>query len=111
MQRQHATPCQRVTFTLPPHHIDKDSTGWRRGLPDERTTYRSDPLPVQLAAPIVAPQPGQPHPSQGILATNATGAACLVYYLYGAAQAVALAAGASGTAGRFLIDACSLWSI
>ncbi len=25
-QRQHATPRQRVTFTLPPHHIDKDST-------------------------------------------------------------------------------------
>jgi len=44
-----------------------------------------------LAAPIVAPQPGQPHPSQGILTTNA------VYYLYGAAQAVALAARASGT--------------
>ena len=46
---------------------------------------------------FVAPQPGQPHPSQGILATSATGAACSVYYLYGAAQAVALAARASGT--------------
>ncbi len=33
-----------------------------------------------------------PHPSQGILATSTSGVACLVYYLYGAAQAVALAA-------------------
>ena len=78
---------------------------WRRVYPDEHTTYRSDPLPVQLAAPIVAPQPGQPlpsqgsqpHPSQGILATSATGAACSVYYIYGAAQAVTLASHAEGT--------------
>ncbi len=96
-QRRHASPRQRVTFTLLPHHVDKDSTSWQRVLPDERTTYHRDPLPVQLAAPIVAPHPGQPHPSQGILATSATGAACSVYYLYGAAQAVSLAAQASGT--------------
>jgi hypothetical protein len=89
-QRRHASPRRRVTFTLPPQHVDKDSTIWRRVQPDERTTYCSVPLPVQLAAPIVAPQPGQPHPSQGILATSATGAACSVYYLYGAAQAVAM---------------------
>jgi hypothetical protein len=38
-----------------------------------------------------------PHPSQGILATNTSGIACLVYCLYGAAQAVALAAQAAGT--------------
>jgi hypothetical protein len=38
-----------------------------------------------------------PHPSQGILATNTSGITCLVYYLYGAAQAVALAACAAGT--------------
>jgi hypothetical protein len=38
-----------------------------------------------------------PCPSQGILATSTTGVACLVYYLYGAAQAVALAARAPGT--------------
>jgi hypothetical protein len=50
-----------------------------------------------LTAPIVAPQPGQPHPSQGILATSTAGAACSEYYLYGAAQAVALAARAAGT--------------
>ncbi len=38
-----------------------------------------------------------PHPSQGVLATTTSGVACLVYYLYGAAQAVALAAHAAGT--------------
>jgi hypothetical protein len=38
-----------------------------------------------------------PHPSQGILSTNTFGVACLVYYLYGAAQAVALVARAVGT--------------
>ncbi len=38
-----------------------------------------------------------PHPSQGVLATNTSGIACLVYYLYGTAQAVALAARAAGT--------------
>jgi hypothetical protein len=37
------------------------------------------------------------HPSQDILATNMFGVACLVYYLYGATQAVALAACATGT--------------
>ena len=37
------------------------------------------------------------HPSQGILATSTSCAACLVYYLYGAAQEVALAARATGT--------------
>jgi hypothetical protein len=45
-----------------------------------------------------------PHPSQGILATDTSGVACLVYYLYGAAQAVALAAHATGTP----FDPCSL---
>jgi hypothetical protein len=44
------------------------------------------------------------HPSQGILATNTSRVACLVYYLYGAAQAVALAARAAGTP----FDPCSL---
>jgi hypothetical protein len=38
-----------------------------------------------------------PHPSQGILATNMSGVTCLIYYLYSAAQAVALAAHATGT--------------
>ena len=38
-----------------------------------------------------------PYPSQSILATSTSGVAYLVYYLYGAAQAVALAARAAGT--------------
>jgi hypothetical protein len=38
-----------------------------------------------------------PHPSQGILATSTSRVACLVYYLYGAAQAVALTTRAAGT--------------
>jgi hypothetical protein len=38
-----------------------------------------------------------PHPNQGILATYTSGIACLVYYLYGAAQAVILDARAAGT--------------
>jgi hypothetical protein len=45
-----------------------------------------------------------PHPSQGILATSTSGVACLNYYLYGAAQAVALGARAAGTP----FDPCSL---
>ncbi len=45
-----------------------------------------------------------PHPSQGILATDTSGVACLVKYLYSAAQAFALAAYATGT----LFDPCSL---
>jgi hypothetical protein len=38
-----------------------------------------------------------PYPSQGILATDTSRVACLVYYLYGAARAVALAAHPAGT--------------
>ena len=48
-------------------------------------------------APVIALLLNQPHPSQGILATSSSGAACSVYYIYGAAQAVALAARAAGT--------------
>ena len=66
------------------------------------------PLPAPVIAPTPAPVnallPDQPHPSQGILATSSSGAACLVYYIYGAAQAVALAAQAAGTP----FDPCSL---
>jgi hypothetical protein len=96
-QCRHASLRQQVTFILPTRHVDKDSTIWRRVHPDKRTTYRRDPLLAQLSAPIIAAQPGQPHPSQGILATSTTGAACSVYYIYGAAQAVALASRAAGT--------------
>ncbi len=45
-----------------------------------------------------------PHPSQGVLATDTSGIACLVYYLYGTAQVAALAARAAGTP----FDPCSL---
>ena len=48
-------------------------------------------------SPTIAPLPGHPHPSHGILATSKSGATCSVYYIYGAAQAVALAARAAGT--------------
>jgi hypothetical protein len=48
---------------------------------------------ILLAVSAASP----PHPSQGILATDTSGVACLVYYPYGAAQAVALAARAAGT--------------
>jgi hypothetical protein len=49
-------------------------------------------IPPALSAAL------HPHPShQGILATDASKIASLVYYLYGAAQAVALATGAAGT--------------
>ena len=51
------------------------------------------PLPTQ----VLTPPPAHPHPSQGILATSATRVACSVYYIYGAAQAVALAAWTAGT--------------
>jgi hypothetical protein len=61
-------------------------------------------MPWPLPAPVIDLLPVHPHPSQGILATSTSGAACLVFYLYGAAQAVALAAHAAGT----LFDPCSL---
>jgi hypothetical protein len=49
------------------------------------------PLPPP-ARPITATPPEQPHPSQGCLAINQEGHACSVTYMYGAAQALALAA-------------------
>ncbi len=60
---------------------------------------RSLPAPViaPTPAPVIASLPNQPHSSQGILATSSSGAACSVYYIYGTAQAVALAARAAGT--------------
>jgi hypothetical protein len=48
--------------------------------------------PQPLPAPVITPLPGHPHPtSQGILAISTSGSACSVYYIYGGAQAVALA--------------------
>ncbi len=56
-------------------------------------------LPPQspVSIPPTVSAATHPHPSQGILATNMSRVACSVYYLYGAAQAVALAAFAAGT--------------
>jgi hypothetical protein len=54
-------------------------------------------MPWPSPAPVIDPLPVYPHPSQGILATSTSGATCLVYYLYGAAQAVTLAAHAADT--------------
>jgi len=97
-QCRHKSSRRRVTFLLPAHHVDKDSTIWRRVHCKERTTYRINPRrEAHSPAPIISPLTGHPHPSQGIPATSATGAACSVYYIYGAAQDVALAARAAGT--------------
>jgi len=96
-QRRHKSLRGRVTFLLPAHHVDKDSTIWQRVHCRERTTYRIDPREAHSPAPIISSLTGHPHPSQGIPATSATGAACSVNYIYGAAQAVALATHAAGT--------------
>jgi len=96
-QCQHKSLRRRVTFLLPAHHVNKDSTIWRRVHCKEHTTYRIDPHEAHLPAPIITLLTGHPHPSQGIPATCTTGAACSVYYIYGAAQVVALAAHATGT--------------
>jgi hypothetical protein len=92
-QSRHTCPRQRFTFILPPSHINKDSTAWRHGCsPNKRTTFCINPLTAHSPSPTSTPLPGHPHPSHGILATSTSGAACLVYYIYGVAQAVALAA-------------------
>ena len=69
--------------------------------PSPLPTPASIVTPLPPPAPVVDPSPGlavnHPHPSQGILATSTSRATCLVYYLYGTAQAVALAACATGT--------------
>jgi hypothetical protein len=54
------------------------------------------PLPPP-ARPITATPPAQPHPSQGCLAIDQEGHACSVTYMYGAAQALALAAQSTET--------------
>jgi hypothetical protein len=52
--------------------------------------------PSPMAIPPAVSAALHPHSIQCILATNTSGIACLVNYLYGAAQAVALAARAAG---------------
>jgi hypothetical protein len=70
--------------------------------PPPNVTQLPQPSPVVIPPTVSAAT--HPHPSQGILATDRSGVACLVYYLYGAAQAVALAARTTGTP----FDPCSL---
>jgi hypothetical protein len=92
--------------------------------PQDATIATASQPPIPAPTPLPVPPPGimqlpplapvvippavsaanHPHPSQGILATSTSGVACLVYYLYSAAQAVALAARAAGTP----FDPCSL---
>jgi hypothetical protein len=63
---------------------------------------RDCPHPSPVVIPPAMSAATHPHPRQGILANSTSGVACLVYYLYGAAQA--LAAHAVGTP----FDPCSL---
>jgi hypothetical protein len=62
------------------------------------------PAPASTVIPPVVSAVSHPHPSQGVLATNTSRIASLVYYLYSAAQVVALATRATGTP----FDPCSL---
>jgi hypothetical protein len=71
-------------------------------VPPPSVTRLPPPSPVVIPPAVSAAT--HPHPSQGILATSTSNVACLVYYLYGAAQDVALAAHAAGTP----FDPCSL---
>jgi hypothetical protein len=56
------------------------------------------PSPTPSPHLPVAPPVCHLHPSQGVQATSANREACSVFYLYGAAQAMAMAAQASSTA-------------
>jgi hypothetical protein len=57
-----------------------------------------DAIPLLVPArPLTPAPPAQTHPSQGCLAIDKAGQACLVTYMYGVAQALALAAQASNT--------------
>jgi hypothetical protein len=69
--------------------------------------------PIQAPATLPTPPPARPltaalaaqsHPSQGFCAINNAGQACLVTFMYSAAQAMALAAQSSRTP----FDPCSL---
>ncbi len=66
-------------------------------LPAQPPSVTRLPPPSPVVVPPIVSATTHPHPSQGIFATSMSGVACLVYYLYGAAQAVALAAHAAGT--------------
>jgi hypothetical protein len=49
------------------------------------------------ARPLVAAPTAQPHPYQGVAAIDEAGQACLVTYIYGASQAMAISAPFSKT--------------
>jgi hypothetical protein len=66
-------------------------------LPAPPPSVTQLPPPSSMVIPPTVSTASHPHPSQGILATSKSGVTCLVYYLYSAAQAVALAAHAAGT--------------
>jgi hypothetical protein len=55
------------------------------------------PPPTPSPHPPVVPPVRHLHPGQGIQATSTNGEVCSVLYLYGAAQAMAMAARASST--------------
>ncbi len=66
-------------------------------LPAPPPSITQLPPPSPTVIPPAMSAALHPHSSQGILAPNMSGIACSVYYLYGAAQAVALATRATGT--------------
>jgi hypothetical protein len=60
----------------------------------QRPTARRTP---STACPLAAAPTAQPHPYQGFAAIDEAGQACLVTYIYGASQAMALLAPSSKT--------------
>jgi hypothetical protein len=66
-------------------------------LPAPPPSVMQLPPPSPIAVPPTVSAATHAHPSQGILATDTSRVACSIYYLYSAAQAVALAACAAGT--------------
>jgi hypothetical protein len=72
-------------------------------LPSARPPMEVPP-PIPSPHPPVTPPVRHLHPSQGVQATSANGEACSVFYLYGATQAMAMAARASSTA----LNPCSM---
>jgi hypothetical protein len=81
-----------------------EEPGPRRSAANLFTPPLTSPIQCPAALPSLVPArpltpapPAQTHPSQGCLAIDKAGQACLVTYMYGAAQALALTAQASNT--------------
>jgi hypothetical protein len=89
LTKQGATPPAAASITTLLETIPSPPP---RAQPPSVGTLR--PLPAQSLTLPPAPQ----HPSQEILATSSAGVVCAVYYIYGAAQAVALGSRATRTA-------------